>query len=205
LSEVSGEVERLIANPMNPVQVAYIVGAGRSGSTWLNIVIGHHRDIVDVGELSRFVLYLDGASAECSCGSQAGECSFWSEVIALWTKRVGQNEVKVYPALAHNVERSIRGELIHRCHRTIPEFERYAHLTYALYDSIRLCSGRRIVVDSSKSAKRALALGRVPGLQMRFVHLVRDPRAVVWSMVKRERHRKERQPDRYGGPSALRT
>ena len=92
--------------------------------------------------------------ARPSCGHQAGECSFWSEVIALWTKRVGQKEVKVYSALVRKVERSIRGELFHRRRRTIPEVERYAHLTYGLYDCIRLCSGRQIVVDASKRRKR---------------------------------------------------
>jgi hypothetical protein len=40
---------------------------------------------------------------------------------------------------------------------------------------------------------------------MRYVHLVRDPRAVVWSMIKRECRRKERRPDKDGGTSELRT
>jgi hypothetical protein len=45
-------------------------------------------------------------------------------------------------------------------------------------------SGRSIIVDSSKSPVRALALARVLGPDLRLLHLVRDPRGVAWSYLK---------------------
>jgi hypothetical protein len=50
-----------------------------------------------------------------------------------------------------------------------------------LYTAIADVSGRRIIVDSSKYPGRALALCRIPGLDARIIHLVRDGRAVIWS------------------------
>jgi hypothetical protein len=39
-----------------------------------------------------------------------------------------------------------------------------------------------VIVDSSKSPARALALSRVPGLDLRMLHLVRDVRGVAYSL-----------------------
>jgi hypothetical protein len=53
-----------------------------------------------------------------------------------------------------------------------------------LYEAISRVSGRRIIVDSSKNPLRAAALACTPGIDLRLVHLVRDGRAVVWSVKK---------------------
>src|SRR3712207_8630396 len=45
-------------------------------------------------------------------------------------------------------------------------------------------SGKPVIVDSSKSPARALALGMVPGIDLYVVHLVRDGRGVATSLRK---------------------
>jgi hypothetical protein len=57
----------------------------------------------------------------------------------------------------------------------------YQRLLGALYRAIAEVGGRSVIVDSTKYPSRALAISRIPGLDVRFVHLVRDGRAVIWS------------------------
>jgi hypothetical protein len=62
---------------------------------------------------------------------------------------------------------------------------KYGRLVGAVYDAIAEVSGAKIIVDSSKNPLRALALTRVPCIDLRLIHLVRDVRGVAWSLTKR--------------------
>ncbi|HLQ44663.1 MAG TPA: sulfotransferase, partial [Planctomycetaceae bacterium] len=64
------------------------------------------------------------------------------------------------------------------------EFHDFRQQTEALFRAIADVSGRAVVVDSSKSPLRAAWLTRMPGLDVRLLHLVRDARAVAWSRAK---------------------
>ena len=64
------------------------------------------------------------------------------------------------------------------------EHLRYGRQTLAIYSAIQRVSGRSVIVDSSKSPVRAVALSRVLGPDLRLLHLVRDPRGVAWSLLK---------------------
>jgi hypothetical protein len=61
---------------------------------------------------------------------------------------------------------------------------RYVELLRRLYTAIVDVTGASVVVDSSKIATFALLARRVPDLELRTVHLVRDPRGVVHSWRK---------------------
>ncbi|MDX1501698.1 MAG: hypothetical protein R3325_04990, partial [Thermoanaerobaculia bacterium] len=54
-------------------------------------------------------------------------------------------------------------------------------LLEGLYDSMRQVAGARVLVDASKSPAYALLLSNVPGIDLRVLHLVRDPRGAVFS------------------------
>jgi hypothetical protein len=59
-----------------------------------------------------------------------------------------------------------------------------------LYRAIQSVSDSRVIVDTSKEPAYGYALGMVPGVDLRVLHLVRDPRAAAYSWAK-----KKRQPD----------
>jgi len=71
----------------------------------------------------------------------------------------------------------------------------YRRLSQVVLEEIAVCSGLDggVIVDSSKTAyhagERPSALRERAGLDVYVVHLVRDPRAVVWSVVGRGSNR----------------
>jgi hypothetical protein len=58
-----------------------------------------------------------------------------------------------------------------------------------LYGAIQAETGCRVIVDSSKSPAYGRVLAGVEGLDVRAVHLVRDPRAVAYSWVRKKLQR----------------
>ena len=55
----------------------------------------------------------------------------------------------------------------------------------ALYRGVAAASGASVIVDSTKHLSTALLLRRIPGIDLRVVHLVRDSRGVAFSWTKR--------------------
>jgi hypothetical protein len=64
------------------------------------------------------------------------------------------------------------------------DFKAYQAGVAALYAVIAEVSGKYLVVDSSKSPARALAIAGAPGIEVSAVHLVRDGRGCAWSLAK---------------------
>jgi hypothetical protein len=78
-----------------------------------------------------------------------------------------------------------------------PRMGDYYDTLSRLYRAIRDVTGSKIVVDSSKLPAYGNLLDRVPSIDLRVVHLIRDPRAAAYSWL-----RKKTQPDR-GTPGLM--
>lgn len=172
--------------PVRPA-VLYLGGQARSGSTLLDRALGQVQGFCSSGE----VRYLwDRGLAEnqrCGCGIPLRECPFWDAVgrraFGGWD-RIDLDEVLMLqrevdragamPALATN-----RGGA-----RFGAELERYGEYLTRVFGAIREESGAKVVVDSSMSPPHGLVLRRIPGIDLRLVHLVRDARGVAHSSMK---------------------
>ncbi len=172
------------------LRVLYIVGAGRSGSTVLDTVLGHHSDVIGVGELANLHCLGWLTGDVCACGQRSQECEFWSRVRDEWQRLVPEATVEKYIRLQEKFERvrwlSLRRWARFWIERFWPSLDGRAYLrqTEALFQAIAFVSGRATIVDSSKSPMRAAWLSRIASLDVRLLHLIRDARAVVWSRAK---------------------
>jgi Sulfotransferase family len=169
------------------VKVLYVMGLYRSGSTILDIVLANHPAMVGVGELRNLAYHVAGRPETCACGNPVERCSFWRAVQQRWREQAGGDALARFAALEERFER-IRALPAVFLARVMPSsaFTEYVRLTATLYEAIAAESGREIVVDSSKYPARALALLFGAAVDLRIVHLVRDGRAVIWSMRRKE-------------------
>jgi hypothetical protein len=167
------------------MKVVYIMGAGRSGSTVLDVVLSNHAAIEGIGELMRLTGHGIADNEYCACGARESDCPFWSEVIQRWQDDAGLGGIHEYSALQDKVERLLAQAAPGRARQHhSDDLARYAHQTCALFEAIGSVSRKDIIVDSSKNRARALALANVKGLDVYLIHLVRDVRGVVWSLKK---------------------
>jgi hypothetical protein len=177
------------------VKVVYIAGSGRSGSTIVDNILGQLEGWVSVGEV-RF-LWERGIEQDrtCGCGEAFSACPFWQAVLArAFPDGVDPGRMR---ALLDRGTRARRiPALLGRSRRRRFVRRDLAELTTALgalYTAIADVSGARVVVDSSKLPTYGAVLGEVPGIDLRVVHLVRDPRATAYSWL-----RTKALPDRPG-------
>lgn len=175
----------LMKSDQEPIRVVYIAGVGRSGSTVLDSVLGNHPVIQSVGELARLANDAWIHNFYCSCGNRSSDCPFWSAVQQVWCDSNGAISVSGYIAVQNQIEQLRRWPLLLRdSWRSGPTFQAYAGQTLLLLKAVQLVSGCKVIVDSSKGLERALALSLIPGVDIKVIQLVRDPRGVVWSHKK---------------------
>ena len=176
-----------------PVKVLYVAGLGRSGSTILANALGQVEGFFSGGELNFIWKHTLIENRLCGCGRPARECPFWGPVFE--EEFGGQSE-----ALAHKMMRlQYSGARTRHIPMMLTEGGRrkirgrlgeFLDNTERLYAAIQSVAGSRVIVDTSKEPAYGYALGMVPGIDLRVLHLVRDPRAAAYSWAK-----KKRQPD----------
>ena len=177
----------------SPVKVLYVAGLGRSGSTILANTLGQVEGFFSGGELNFIWKHALIENRLCGCGRPSRECPFWgpvfdgefggqSEDLAREMMRLqysGARTRHIPLMLTDGGREKIRARL-----------GKFLDNTGRLYKAIRSVSGSRVVVDTSKEPAYGYALGMVPGIDLRVLHLVRDPRAAAYSWAK-----KKPQPD----------
>ncbi len=179
-------------------KVIYILGYGHSGSTLLDIILGHHDRIVSVGELAEFDPCADASRAQCSCGRTHRQCAFWRRIAERFQGALLCRDTAFQtlpPTYFDNWSSPISWHrLFHQHRQSSARYRKYQNDLRAIYQFILELSGCPVVVDSSKSPCRAASLAWLrPAIDVRFIHLVRDGRAVSWSMI-RKRQRKGKAP-----------
>jgi hypothetical protein len=169
-------------------EILYIACLGRSGSTILDTVLGQVDELVSVGELKYIWERGFVGGTLCGCGQPLPNCNFWGEVmkvvghpashgssIAALDKASKRFRSRHLPLL---LESRVAEWYVSR----VTDYQRHLQ---ALYSAILEVSGAHMVIDSSKQPAYLALLIRTPGLRVRTLHLVRDPRAVAHSWQRR--------------------
>jgi hypothetical protein len=169
-----------------PTRVIYVGGVIRSGSTLLDRMLGELPDHVAVGELCYLWQHSVKLDRGCGCGEAFSACPFWTAVGDKAFGGWGAVDVDEMIALQLSLDttRDLPGLI---APKLLPGFntrlERYGTVLSTLYSAIGDVAGARVVVDSSKHAGPAYLL-RHTNVELRVLHLVRDPRGVAYSLRK---------------------
>jgi Sulfotransferase family len=172
-----------------PVKVLFIAGWSRSGTTFLDTLLGEIDGFFSTGELR--AIWDAGLQRRwsCGCGAPVPECPVWSSVL---TAAYGdaRNSPAAHPErIWRHQQEAVRMRHLPRLlgyrQGSRPRWEplaAYLDAVGPLYRAIAEVTEARVIVDSSKLAQEAAVLRLVSGIRPYLVHLVRDPRGVARSM-----------------------
>jgi Sulfotransferase family len=180
--------------PAGDLRVLYVLGIYHSGTTVLSNLVGQLDGFFAVGELRSLWPKLTRSHYRCGCGELLQACPVWSRILK---SALGEGEDQV--ALAREMWRCQR-EALHEYHtwlrtggllrlrrKGLPSggpLARYAAGLARLYRGIASETGAAVIVDSSKEPTDAALLLLMPEVEPAFVQIVRDPRGMVYSILR---------------------
>jgi len=163
----------------NKLKVIYIAGAGRSGSTLLEKIIGQHRKIFAIGESRNMWKRSFMENQLCSCGKSFYKCEVWKRIRDGFLRKGGgvnpKTMVKAFNKCAR-IRHYIMGKI----------FDDYycgyiSKIYFHLYSSVIETMSVEFVLDSSKHPVLAHILSLNNSIELYVIHIVRDPRGVAYS------------------------
>lgn len=172
-------------------KVLYIGGTGRTGSTLLTRLLGEVPGWFAGGELAFLWRFGLGAEGRCSCGAAVRACPIWSDAFSA----VEAGGVEIDPDRMVALRRRCwSGHLPQMLASPrlaswyLDRLEEYPAVVEATYRAVADRAGSQVIVDSSKEPHYSWILRDRTDLDVYFLHLVRDPRAVAhsWSRTRAE-------------------
>jgi len=172
------------------LKVLFLLGKGRAGGTLLNNVLGQLEGFTAPGELPRLWTWGLTEGWLCGCGRPVTSCPFWRPIVDLVLSACGgisardvtewQSEVLTWPKVPRLLRTSAGPP------EEWPALASYVRVMATLYRAISQVTGARVIVESTRWPTAPTILGLVPGTDVRVLHLVRDPRAVIYSWKRRK-------------------
>ena len=191
----------------NAIPFVYVVSTSYSGSTLLSMLMNAHPQIVSIGELANSIgrIIQNGESDRyyCSCGEEIKECHFWRQV------KHCCSEKDVYLDL-HNFDTNLRSGFGNYADKIlfclpwilpITEVLRneilwhssfFKHMLTRIIDrnliiarTVAGVANKKIFFDASKDPTLAFHYAKRLGTNFKLIHLVKDPRSVLYSCLKR--------------------
>lgn len=179
-------------------KVLYVAGFGRSGSTLLGNVLGQVDGFVSVGELRSIWEYGLVQNKVCGCGAPFEKCEMWQPIIDEAFGGMGGVDPRKMIQLRESWARTkhIPLMLTPPSRQLIKQrLAEYLDALERLYSAVLTATGSRVVVDTSKFPSYGFVLGMVPSVDLHVVHLVRDPRAVAYSWLRKRLHPDPENPE----------
>lgn len=168
-------------------ELIYIAGYGRSGSTLLERLLQCQPFVHACGEMTNFFRIYGSDSSRCSCGQSLENCKFWGGVAQEFLQQ--DFSIQKFP----NYSRIQKKREAHWSHGgsliPIRHHNSYINIMKPFFEALaRHSHENQILIDSSKTAYstpyRPIAISQLDKFNVRVIHLVRDPRGVVWSVKK---------------------
>ncbi len=172
------------------VKILYIAGAGRSGSTLIDMLLGKIAGFTSFGEL-RFIWYRSFSQNQLTGDDHPfKESPFWNEVVQEAYGGFDKIDPDYMMELRRKVDRfRYIPQLARPKSRTesfIKDFSEYSSYLVPLYSAMQKVSGCELIIDSSKDSPYGYILNAIPEFDVHVLHLVRDSRAVAYSWQRKK-------------------
>jgi hypothetical protein len=171
------------------LRVLYIAGWGRSGTTLLSRMLGQIDGFFSVGETTDIWQDSFVEDRPCDCGEPFSSCAVWRRVL-----QDGLSSA-IDPLQMSRLRERVRTRYLPSM--MLPGWDRlwrvlvrpYLDGLDEFYRAVQETTGCRVILDASKNPVYGRLLELLPSLDLRVVHLVRDPRAAAysWQRTKLER------------------
>jgi Sulfotransferase domain len=167
-------------------KVLYIGGTGRTGSTILEKLLGQIEGVFSAGELTFLWSHSLGLGGRCSCGSPLTSCDVWSSVLTSAFDGDQPDHRRMVTLRrrfwsGHLPLMVVPGE----GRRGLRRLAELPQVIERVYRALAAVTGARLIVDTSKEPHYSYILREATNLDVYFLHLVRDPRAVGYSWRQR--------------------
>ncbi|MBK8899824.1 MAG: sulfotransferase [Anaerolineaceae bacterium] len=186
------------------IPYVFLTSHAYSGSTLSSFLLGTHPEIATVGELKGPAYHLDLASYRCSCGNLFQECPFWLRVTDVVNRHGLNYALNQYletsfelggsnlarrlrtKSLRNNGLEHLRDSLVTAFwpgHRQAMKERLRRNEVFA--QAILEVSGKSVFLDATKDPMRIRYLRASDRFDFFVIHLVRDVRGVVRSIMTR--------------------
>ena len=174
------------------VPILYVGGTGRTGSTVLDRMLGNVPRVFAAGELT-WLWFALRSGGRCACGARHVDCRVWGPVLlATFPEDFGNPDAMAEVAdemfaLRRRFDSrylpvmGLPGAKQALTSRLGPYPSRLA----SLYRNLLEHTGAELIVDSSKEPHYSSILAARAELDVRFLHLVRNPQATAYSWARR--------------------
>lgn len=170
-----------------PLRLIFVVGWERSGSTILGNVLAENSGVTTIGELSH--LWRDPSTSVCGCGESLESCPFWNAVTrSLPTKLRSAEGWQRAGDLADRFIslRKTGCALTDRASKALlADAREFSSILRHVYGAVAEVAGAHTIIDLSKAPSMVGVLRLLEGIDVTYVHLVRDPRATAYSSQRR--------------------
>jgi hypothetical protein len=186
------------------IRYVCIPGSPFTGSTLLGALLNEHPDCASIGAAVGLIWRADLSSYRCSCGTPFRECEFWSHIESrtralghpvnvfetnFWNThlRLSKNRL-INAALVRSLGRdrlnNARDALVRRMPGVRRAISEMAWNTWSLATAVLERTGKAVFVDTTRDHQRPKYLATHPLLDLKVIHLVRDPRGNSASIMK---------------------
>ena len=170
------------------MKVLYIGGAGRTGSTLLERLLGQADGVFAGGEMT-FLWYALVGGGRCSCQQALADCPVWSPVVSRALADTPLTPADLVALRGRYWSLHLPLMVVPAAHRAfLRRLGPYRDVVARTYRELRAETDSRLIVDASKEPHYSAILDSLPDLEVYFLHLVRDPRAVAHSWSRRKVH-----------------
>ena len=187
-----------------PVRYVSMPGSPYTGSTLLGMLMTNHPACTSIGAATGLTAKVDLDTYLCSCGLLFTECCFWHR-IARRTEELGypvtvfrtnfwNTHVRVsgrrwlngivVSSLGDPSLTAIRDATVGKTPAVRRRVSEARASTWSLARSVLEETGTSVFVDTARDHQRPRYLAGAPGLGLKVIHLVRDPRGNVASIMK---------------------
>jgi hypothetical protein len=147
------------------------------------MILGNVEGFFSVGELRHFWEHASQNTVSCGCGTVLTGCTFWNPVVHEVSGKLSMagmtklnrrlNRTRISPWIATGIASNL------------DPYRKLVSGTETLYRIVSRRTDHQVIVDSSKVPSHLDILRRIPSIDIRVLHLVRDGRAVAYSWSKR--------------------
>lgn len=172
------------------MKVLFLAGWQRSGSTILANTLGQLAGYFSAGELYYLWDYVWHRNISCGCGRPFHDCPVWGAVVRTAYMRPDEVDADRMLAASKTAGRTRHFPIMMSAqfrNRILSHLADYRTSLSRLYEAIQEVTGCEVIVDSSKWPSYGLVLRSLAEVDLHVVHLVRDPRAVAHSWLRRKR------------------